>query len=57
VSSRELLSHVLGESVNRRSVLKKLGIAAAAAGVATVSGTRTLEAQSPLVMTDILQLH
>lgn len=53
--SREVLSHVLGESVNRRSVLKKLGIAAAATGVGTVIRTSTLEAQSPIVMTDILQ--
>jgi Ferritin-like domain len=57
VLSREVLSHVLGEATSRRSVLKKLGIAAAAAGVATVTGTgtRILEAQSPLVMTDLLQ--
>src|SRR5262245_24145460 len=28
MSSREVLSHVLGEAIDRRSVLKKLGVAA-----------------------------
>jgi hypothetical protein len=55
MSSHEVLSHLLGESLNRRSVLKKLGMAAVAAAGATVSGTRVLEAQSPLVMADLLQ--
>jgi len=55
MSSREVLSHVLGEAVDRRSVLKKLGVAAVVTGAAAVSGTRILDAQSPIVMTDLLQ--
>jgi len=53
--SRDVLSEVVGQSVDRRSVLKKLAVAAVATGAAAMSGTRTLDAQSPIVMTDLLQ--
>jgi hypothetical protein len=55
MSSREELTQVVGESVDRRSVLKKLAMAAVATGVAAASATRTLGAQGPIVMTDLLQ--
>jgi hypothetical protein len=55
MSSRDVLSQVVRESVDRRSVLKKLAVAAVATGAAAMSGTRVLDAQSPLVMTDLLQ--
>lgn len=55
MSSHEVLSHLLGEAVNRRSILKKLGMVAAVTGAAAASRTQVLEAQSSIVMTDLLQ--
>lgn len=54
--TNKMISEVVGESPNRRSLLKKIGIASAAVGAAAVTGGVKLNAQSSLPSAvDILQ--
>ena len=56
MANKHLISDVVEQSPNRRSILKKIGIAAAATGAAAVSGSLKLRADpsSPTVV-DVLQ--
>src|SRR4051794_13552972 len=55
MKKQKLVSALVAESPNRRSLLRTLGIAAGATGVALVAG-RTLQAQSAdLTVVDVLQ--
>ena len=56
MANKNLISDVVAEFTNRRSLLKKIGIASAAVGAATVSGGVKLNAQAALPSAvDILQ--
>lgn len=56
MTNKNLLSEVIAESSNRRSLLKKIGIASAAVGAAAVTGGVKLNAQAALPSAvDILQ--
>lgn len=56
MTKNHLIADVIGESTNRRSLLKKIGIASAAVGAAAVTGGVKLNAQSSLPSAvDILQ--
>ena len=55
MANKNLIQDVLAESPNRRSLLKKLGMAGAAAGAAVAAGGMKLEAQSSLTAVDVLQ--
>lgn len=56
MANKNLISEVAAESPNRRSLLKKIGIASAAIGAAAVTGGVKLNAQSSLPSAvDILQ--
>lgn len=56
MSTKNLISDVVAESTNRRSLLKKIGIASAAVGAAAVTGGVKLNAQSSTPSAvDILQ--
>ena len=56
MANKNLINTVLAESPNRRSLLKKIGIASAAVGAAAVTGGVKLNAQSTLPSAvDILQ--
>lgn len=54
MSKSNLISDVVAESPNRRSLLKKLGIASAAVGATMVTGEK-LEAQTGPTVVDVLQ--
>ncbi len=57
MANNNLITDVVGESPNRRSLLKKIGIASAAVGAAAVTGGIKLNAQSAALPSavDILQ--
>ncbi len=55
MSNNKLVSEVLSESPNRRSLLKKIGIASAAVGAVAVAGGVKLEAQTGPTVVDVLQ--
>ena len=55
MSRNDLISDVLTESPNRRSLLRTLGIAGAAAGAAMVTGEKLQAQSSSLTAVDVLQ--
>ncbi len=55
MKKNNLVSDVLAESPNRRSLLRTLGIASAAAGAAMVSGEKLQAQSSSLTAVDVLQ--
>ena len=55
MKKNNLVSDVLAESPNRRSLLRALGIASAAAGAAMVSGEKLQAQSSSLTAVDVLQ--